>query len=392
MRQKWFRRLVCALVLTAFGAALAAEVSVPVEPKPKRDESAAREARAAILRALKFLETRQLPDGSWSRHPAITALVVDAMLQSGEKDYGAASKPVQAGLAFIRGSVQKDGGIYASYYANYSTSICLMALYRAGQPEDKPLIERARKFLLALQADESEDIKPADPQYGGFGYEPSEKGGMHRADLSNLQWGLEALKVTESVEKADQPGTGTQSTQTTALAYDKALKFLARCQNLKSVNDQSWAGDDGGFVYGPTESKAGEAEGGKGLRSYGSMTYAGLKSMIYARVDRNDPRVVAAYNWIRAHWNLDENPELQEQGLYYYYQTMAKALNACGREIIVDANGRRHDWRQEFVGKLLSLQKGDGSWVNANGRWMESIPELVTAYAVISLETTLGGW
>ena len=35
-----------------------------------------------------------------------------------------------------------------------------------------------------------------------------------------------------------------------------------------------------------------------GLRSYASMTYAGLKSMIYAGLDRDDPRVKAALTYI----------------------------------------------------------------------------------------------
>ena len=65
-----------------------------------------------------------------------------------------------------------------------------------------------------------------------------------------------------------------------------------------------------------------------GLRSYASMTYAGLKSMIHAGVGPDDPRVKAAVEWLRKHYSLDENPGMGKSGLYYYYHTFAKALDA----------------------------------------------------------------
>jgi squalene-hopene/tetraprenyl-beta-curcumene cyclase len=122
------------------------------------------------------------------------------------------------------------------------------------------------------------------------------------------------------------------------------------------------------------------------------MTYAGLKSMIHARLSRDDPRVRAAYQWVRRHWTVEENPGLARQGLYYYYVTMARALNVYGVETITDAQGIAHDWRRELLAQLLRLQHADGSWVNPNGRWMESIPELVTAYAVLAIEHVSAGW
>ena len=66
------------------------------------------------------------------------------------------------------------------------------------------------------------------------------------------------------------------------------------------------------------------------------MTYAGLKSMIYAGLTKDDPRVKAAMEWIGKNWTLDENPGMQyadpsdpasaQSGLYYYYHTLARAL------------------------------------------------------------------
>jgi squalene-hopene/tetraprenyl-beta-curcumene cyclase len=71
---------------------------------------------------------------------------------------------------------------------------------------------------------------------------------------------------------------------------------------------------------------------------------------------------------------------------------MAKALNAYGNEEVVEPGGERHDWRKELVDHLLKIQRADGSWVNPNGRWMESIPELVTGYSILAIEQATQGW
>ena len=115
------------------------------------------------------------------------------------------------------------------------------------------------------------------------------------------------------------------------------------------------------------------------------MTYAGLKSMIYAGLKPDDPRVKAATEWIRKHYSLDENPGMGNAGLYYYYQTFARALAAAGVDEFEDAAGTSHDWRAELIAALAKRQKPDGSWVNENARWMEGNPNLVTGYALLAL-------
>ena len=152
-----------------------------------------------------------------------------------------------------------------------------------------------------MQWDESEGKSRDDAFYGGAGY----GGSNSRPDLSNTAFFMEALRDTGL--PADDP------------SLKKALVFVSRCQNLKGeFNDQAWAAkvNDGGFIY--TAAKGGESMAGKtedgGLRSYASMTYAGLKSMIYAGLDRNDPRVKAALTYITQHYTLDENPGLGPAG------------------------------------------------------------------------------
>jgi squalene-hopene/tetraprenyl-beta-curcumene cyclase len=115
------------------------------------------------------------------------------------------------------------------------------------------------------------------------------------------------------------------------------------------------------------------------------MTYAGLKSMIYAGVGPDDPRVKAAVAWIRKHYAVDTNPGMGDAGLYYYYHTFAKALDAMKLDTIEDADGTQHAWREELLAELIKRQRPDGSWINDNSRWLEGDPNLVTGYALLSL-------
>ncbi len=353
---------------------------------PVEDLGLRAETQAAIGKGLAYLAAAQQADGGWEAfgrtHPAITALVVKCFNQ--DAGYGPNHPAAKRGLQFVLRFVQPDGGIYANGEGmrNYHTSVALMALASVKDSAHVGRIRRAQSFLKKLQWDAGEGHEASSPWYGGQGY-----GRNKRPDLSNTQMMLEAL--AQSGLKPDDP------------VFQKALVFVSRCQLLDGTNDQPLADGlvDGGFVYTPVnggESKAGTVViGGRPrLRSYGSMTYAGFKSMLYAEVDRNDPRVQKAVDWIRRNYTLDHNPnmpgEQSKQGLYYYYHVFARGLHAWGEETIIDAGDRPHRWGEELCRKLISLQRLDGSWVNDADRWYEGNPHLVTAYAILAMQTALG--
>ncbi|MGQ0633156.1 MAG: prenyltransferase/squalene oxidase repeat-containing protein [Planctomycetaceae bacterium] len=353
----------------ALAVCLLATITMAGEP-PAADVPA---IAAARQRAVQFLQATQADDGSWTRNdsPGLAGLVTAALLESGVKPD---DPPARQALEYLSKSVQPDGGIYftGSSHRNYETSICLLAFHAANKDGkyDK-LIANARTFLKKLQWDDDEGAARDDPKFGGAGY-----GKSQRPDLSNTTFLLDALKAA-GVGPEDQ-------------AMKNALVFVSRCQNLESEhNTTPFASrvNDGGFYYTPAaggNSQAGATDNG-GLRSYGSMTYAGLKSMIYAGLGPDDPRVRAAYEWIRKHYTLAENPGMGQAGLYYYYHTFAKALDAMKLARFVDARGTEHDWRQELARLLLSQQKENGSWVNTDGKWMEGDPNLTTAYVLLTL-------
>ncbi len=338
----------------------------------REDETAA--TGEMVAKAVNFLRPRQAEDGSWSgdrKEPGITAMVVTALLRS--KRVTPAEPVVTRALAYLEQFLGPKGGLSEAPHANYTTSIALMAFHEANKDgKYDRTIKGGQEFLKAMQWDEGEGKGRDSDFYGGAGY----GGSNSRPDLSNTSFMIEALR--DSGLPADDP------------ALQKALVFVSRCQNLKGeFNDQPWAGkvDDGGFIYtaanGGTSVAGKEADGG--LRSYGGMTYAGLKSMIHAGLTRDDPRVKAAYGYIIKHYNLDENPGLGQVGLYYYYQTFARAMSLIDRPTVVDASGRAHDWRAELVAALAKRQDPNGGWVNPSDRFMEGDPNLVTAYALLAL-------
>lgn len=325
----------------------------------------------AVSRAAGFLAQAQADDGSFSNHPGVTAIATTALLRNGRTP----NDPVVAkSLKYLEARVHDDGGIYreGSTHKNYETCTAMVAFQEANKDgRYKDVIARAEKFVKEQQWDEGESHDKASPNYGGAGY-----GSQSRPDLSNTSFLVDALHTL---------GRGEEDP-----AVQKALLFISRCQNLESGhNTTQYAAkvNDGGFYYtiaAGGSSFAGETLEG-GLRSYGSMTYAGLKSMIYAGVGKDDPRVKAASDWVKKHYTVTENPGMGEQGLYYYYHTFAKALDTMGDEKLATADGKMHDWRAELVEQLASTQKADGSWINSNTRWLEGDPNLVTAYSLLAL-------
>lgn len=346
------------------------------------------ELRQAIARGNAWLAEQQDEKGYWDDGglPAFTALALTAAVRDPSLELpedGALPDNLKKGYDWLIGQQKEDGGIYNRGLAVYNTATSLTALASAGRSEFEPAMVKARRKLIGSQWDIGEKGKTDNINDGGIGYGSSDD----HTDMSNTYLALEALALSDTVIEdgnyADEPN----------LDWDAALTFLSRSQNLTETNDQPWASDDpknkGGFIYTPGSSKAGEevtADGKVALRSYGSISYAGLLSLIYAKLTPDDPRVIAVKEWLGKNYTVEENPNMGAEGLYYYYQAMAKALNAAGIDKLDLEDGTKADWRKDLAAKLLSTQRENGSWANDNGRWMESNPVLVTAYTVMALE------
>jgi squalene-hopene/tetraprenyl-beta-curcumene cyclase len=330
-----------------------------------------KQLKEVVDRGLKYLREKQGPDGSFSPKiagPGVSALVVAAAIRNGVPP----DDPLIAKtLAFIVKNVKDDGGIYDKGLANYTTSVALMALVDANKDgKYDSVIKNATAYIKKLQYASNKD----DLKFGGVGYDAGS-----RPDLSNTQFFLDAL-MAAGVAKDDP-------------AVKNALEFIGKCQNLPGeTNPLPYAkkttdDDKGGLTYTPIDADdSPHKTSGGGLRSLGAMTYAGLKSFLYAGVGKDDPRVQGAVNWMRAHYTLEENPGMKRAGLYYYYHTFAKALAAWGEDPFADKSGKKHDWRMELFEELKKRQQPNGSWINEGDRaFGEADPNLATVFALLAL-------
>jgi squalene-hopene/tetraprenyl-beta-curcumene cyclase len=372
--------------------------AAPQEKKtqPARDLASPAAIRAAADRGAAWLAARQNPDGGYgpfgdfrvknASDVGITAFAVYALARSGAPSKPEAAESVARAVEFLLAKQQENGAFYDPRdpaLQNYKTCVALLALNALDRVKHAGAIKKAQAFIKAQQFDEDDGYKPGENAgFGGIGY-----GSKQRPDLSNTQFALEAL-AESGLSGSDE-------------LWRKAAVFIGRCQNSKTVDPvlqklNVGTTGDGGFRYAPDETR-GPAEsldtGPKIFSSYGSMTYAALKSLLYAAVSKDDQVIKDAFDWISRNFTVRENPGMAtranprsgQQGLYYYYHTMAKALSLHGQPIIKDEKGTAHDWARELGGHLISLQHPEGYWKSDSERWYEEIPVLATSYAVVAL-------
>lgn len=361
--------LACSIALSFIGMALAQTATAEADAKVDR--------ASVIADGVEYLRTDgQAEDGTFTAQagPGLTAMTLTALLRN---DVPVDDPMVAKGLKALEEFVQPDGGVYApgGRLKNYETCVAILAFSEANADKryDK-IIADANKFVRGLQYGAASGQDKENVWYGGVGY-----GGPERPDLSNTSYLIDAIMAVDAPPDDE--------------AIQRALVFVSRCQNLEGAgNDTEFAGkvNDGGFYYvvptegvDPSEDERYTANGG--LRSYGSMTYAGFKSMVYAGLTKEDPRVKAALEWIGKNYSVTENPGQGTAGLFYYYNTFGLALDVADLEAVVDAEGKSHDWRADLTAELAKQQNGDGSWSNANKQWFEGDKNLATAFALLAL-------
>jgi len=385
------------LLIPRFALAMALPLWLPtlaaqdrIVPSADGNVSLRLEIKRSVESGVAFLVSLQDPEtGAWGNPdmPAFTALSISAILGDPNLDLEKGlPDPAERGYEHLLEMTRQDGGIYGRGLATYNTSLSLMALLLSGKDEHLPVIAAARRFLIGQQQDIGDNLLD-----GGIGY-----GGTYtHSDLSNTHFAMEALYYSRQVLQ-DTPYDDTAAYD---LDWDAAIAFVSRTQNTEATIEElgDWAAlrdeDRGGFVYFPGDTKSDEIvvetpDGPRtALRSYGSMTYAGLLAFIYAEMDREDPRLLAAIEWLRKNYTLEENPGLDAQGLFYYYHTMSKALDLAEIDQIITDEGVRVRWKEELALELMGRQQLDGSWTNSeSNRWMEDDPVLVTAYSLLALQ------
>lgn len=362
-------------------------------------------ANAAIAKGKAFLLGKQdAATGGWGDKftggvgAGYSAMVVTAVMGAVPRGSVEKDAAITKALDYIAAAQKPDGSIASNArVSNYETAAAVLAFASAKIAKYAPVQTKGRDYLASIQV--TGDEKEAS--YGGFPYSPGQS-----TDLSNLQFAATALHDADL--PADSP------------VWKRMQVYLARVQNRSESNTfvaKGKAGDtpvdvvsgnDGGGLYAPGAGKTdlvARADGKYEAKSYGSMTYALLKCLLFSGVPVADGRVTAALGWISKNFTVDRNPGFEDakdpakagmQGYYYYLTTMARALasyeKATGKAFAVqDVSGTSHDWRREIATRLVELQKPDGSWVNDTAeRWDEGNTLLATAYALQALAICTG--
>lgn len=375
MRTRW-----CVLVALMLASSMMLASCGQEEPGKQRgrggDTGAAKpDIRGSIEKAVAFLRTAQHKDGGWGAGKqgsgvGITGLIIEALAGIPEDIRKKNADLIEKGIEFILANRREDGSIVTKdgMLANYRTSIATRALIAIDREKYKDTIDAAVKYTKGIQGKDPND----KAKFGGIGYGSDES----IRDVINSSEALEML-AKAGVSKDDE-------------VWKRAMVFLGRVQ---SSDEHAEAGvktaNDGGGIYSLGVSKAGTIklpDGTEVPRSYGGATHALLKSLLFAGLKKDHPRVQAAYKWICDHYTVKEHPELGQRGLYYFYFTMVRTLELWG-DPTIKKGGTVHNWAEELAAQIISLQKKDGSWVNPKGGWWEADPALVSAYCIFSLNS-----
>lgn len=341
---------------------------LPAQPlAPAAEVGVSAEAvRTAIERGVDYLYTQQYKDkGHWFEHPgqpgAVTALVTLALLNAGEDPK---SPQMQRALRFLRGLDKPSEQSMV-----YAISLQTMALCVAEPEKDRLIISRNVRWLESVQLRETD-------RAGAWGYSSRQGTG----DNSNTQFALLALHEAERI--------GVEVNRQT---WQRALTYWLDTQK----QDGSW-----GYF--------------KGQPSTGSMTCAGLASVIMAsgalsksnatangdtiqccgNLNGNDAKervrvetsIQKGLAWLGDHFAVSYNPSAGIEGanavtttwqLYYLYG-MERVGRLSGHRFFlqhtVDPQDPRRrdfvmsrDWYREGADKLIEMQNpvGDGYWKGA---------------------------
>jgi squalene-hopene/tetraprenyl-beta-curcumene cyclase len=342
------------------------------------------------------------PEGKQEPSPSFTSIIVTA-LANGPKDLrGKFAGAVAKGIGYLESKANPDGsfgeGKSGSFAKTYSTALALMALATVDRDKHADKIRGAQAYLKQNQLKEG-------AHRGGNGYGDEEPRGQTtiKKDIANLSvtgFAAEGLEMS-GLPKDDE-------------YWKLVIEFVRKCQNSSEVNtDPEFVaklkaknlvvGDDGGLYYTPVAEPGLQKAGMKkiadkeSIASYGSMTYEGIKTYLYAGLKKDSPEVKAAVDWVRKNFSVEGHPgfafdEVKRnhlRGLYYYYLVMARALDAYGENPFVTFDGKKHDWPREIAEQLLKRVREDHMWQNDNAGWYEADPILVTSYALNTCDILL---
>jgi hypothetical protein len=396
-----------AVFLCAFLAAVSGcgprDVALP-QPASTATTPAISTPEQAADAGVRYLLGRQdSKDGAW-RSPvyghfnhgdALTPLVLSALLESPPRED---TKPAcRKGARYLAELIQlradTDGPVELQYTV-YTAALAVRVLSRPEHAEHLKARDAWLALLRRQQLAEAGGWRPADDEYGGWGYSdgpprkprPGEPvSSLAEANLSATVSALEALRAAGA--SVDDP------------AVRHGLVFVRRCQNLPSEEQPRRPHiDDGGFFFlhhDGIRNKAGPADTTSPrvrYRSYGSTTADGLRALVACGLGTDDPPARAAVRWFEHHFRANEHPGAflpegvgHRDGLFFYYAASVSQALTAAKVPVLQTPGGPIRWADALAAELVKRQLPDGSWSNAAATMREDDPVLATAWAVMAL-------
>ncbi len=336
-----------AVLLVVVVASLLCSRTVLAEISPEQ-------VRTSIDRAVAYLKRQQNNNGTWPDQPAyaggITALCTLALVNAGVP---LDDEKLARSLKYLRGLGPSQ---------TYVVSLQTMVLCAAEPRKDLLLIQRNVKWLEETQVT-SGDRKgawayPAGPAGGGGG------------DPSNSQFAVMALYEAERV----------------------GVKVKEKTWRLTLQYWQDLQNPDGSWSYG------------KGVAGTGSMTCAGISSLIIASGQlgtgdaevvggqvrccgdqKTDARIEDGLRWLERNFSVHTNPTgvglraTHTSWLLYYLYGVERTGRMSARRFI-----GQHDWYREGADMLVRNQDNlSGFWKGVSTQ--EANPHIGTAFALLFL-------
>lgn len=316
---------------------------------------------AAVARGLRWLASVQNADGSWSlanydRHDnprnrgdaAGTSLALLPFLGAGQThEFGIYKQNVARGLAWLIDHQKADGDLRADFegeagmYAHGQATIVLCeALALTGDQQFQEPAQRAIDFICRAQH-----------RRGGWRYQPRQSG-----DTSVLGWQIMAL------QSARAQGMGLDVDPATLKMAGNFLTDAAYRSRRSTLPTGSL------YTYLPNQGQPTP-----------SMTAEAILCRMYLGWSRDDPRLMAAVDWLAR----NHPPDREAMNIYYWYYAT---------QVMHHFGGSTWDkWNRQIREILVSTQnkKGRraGSWTPSDFQWGRQGGRIyVTSLCVCTLE------